>query len=378
LLAAVWLLLLAVTGSIIVFYGELDRALNRDIMKVAPIDMGAGLGPLPTSTLVSIIEDAYPGAYVSSIDLPNEPDDSLRVFLAPRRGSDIDLAPATQIFIDPFTGKLLAERAFGAWRFDRQHIMSWIHKFHRDLHLGSPMAWWLGLIALVWIVAQWAGAVMSFSRLQNWTRSFVARRGASGMAKVFDLHRVAGLWLLPVTLTLAVSGIYFNWRDEFRSTVAAVSGLTPLYFETAPRLAEPVDTRASRLDDAITAAHRMSGGQGVDALSVFPDKGLFMIRVFDADRDLTPIGQRYIHVAMSDATVLSDRHIAEGTAGDVFLAWQYPLHSGKAFGWWGRGLIFLAGMSVSWLCVSGILIWWNKQRQRTMRRISSDSPASVE
>jgi uncharacterized iron-regulated membrane protein len=62
----------------------------------------------------------------------------------------------------------------------------------------------------------------------------------------------------------------------------------------------------------------------------------------------------------------------------VFLAWQYPLHSGKAFGWWGRGLIFLAGMSVSWLCVSGILIWWNKQRQRTMRRISSDSPASVE
>jgi uncharacterized iron-regulated membrane protein len=67
-----------------------------------------------------------------------------------------------------------------------------------------------------------------------------------------------------------------------------------------------------------------------------------------------------------------DRHRAEATAGDIVLAWQFPLHSGKAFGWAGRIIIFLAGIGVCIFSVTGIMIWMRKRRARiatTKRRM---------
>ena len=52
------------------------------------------------------------------------------------------------------------------------------------------------------------------------------------------------------------------------------------------------------------------------------------------------------------------------TAGDEFFAWQYPLHSGKAFGLIGRLLVLLGGVVTLWLCLSGIKLWWRRRRER--------------
>jgi uncharacterized iron-regulated membrane protein len=75
-----------------------------------------------------------------------------------------------------------------------------------------------------------------------------------------------------------------------------------------------------------------------------------------------------IVVGGQDGALLSDRHRTEGSAGDVFLAWQYPLHSGKAFGAIGRFIIFVSGIVLTVLCVTGIMIWLRKRSARTRRK----------
>ena len=66
--------------------------------------------------------------------------------------------------------------------------------------------------------------------------------------------------------------------------------------------------------------------------------------------------------AEDDGRVAGTRHDNGTTAGDEFFAWQYPLHSGKAFGLAGRLLVLGGGVVTLWLCLGGIRLWWRRRR----------------
>jgi uncharacterized iron-regulated membrane protein len=53
-----------------------------------------------------------------------------------------------------------------------------------------------------------------------------------------------------------------------------------------------------------------------------------------------------------------------GTAGEVFTQWQWPLHSGRAFGMTGRVLVFLSGLACPVLFVTGVIRWQQKRRAK--------------
>lgn len=55
---------------------------------------------------------------------------------------------------------------------------------------------------------------------------------------------------------------------------------------------------------------------------------------------------------------------AFGTAGEVFTHWQWPLHSGQAFGRAGRILVFLSGLACPVLFGTGIIRWRQKCRAK--------------
>lgn len=55
---------------------------------------------------------------------------------------------------------------------------------------------------------------------------------------------------------------------------------------------------------------------------------------------------------------------AIGTAGEVFTHWQWPLHSGQAFGWTGRILVFLSGLACPLLFITGVIRWLQKRKAK--------------
>ena len=54
----------------------------------------------------------------------------------------------------------------------------------------------------------------------------------------------------------------------------------------------------------------------------------------------------------------------QGTAADIFVQAQFPLHSGRILGLPGRILISLMGLVVAALSVTGVVIWARKRRAR--------------
>ena len=47
---------------------------------------------------------------------------------------------------------------------------------------------------------------------------------------------------------------------------------------------------------------------------------------------------------------------------------QFPLHSGRIVGLFGRILISIMGLVVAALSVTGVVIWWRKRRARVRVR----------
>jgi len=308
---------------------------------------------------------------VRFVDLPNEPGDVAQVYLARRPGlPPLDPAPAWEVMVDPATAQVLGARDRAAIDLSRRGLMSFLYEFHYSLHLGEWMVWLLGLVAFLWLIDHLAAAALSFPNPARWRESFRIRRGAKGHRRVFDLHRAIGLWLFPVTLVLAVSGVYFNWYDEFKAAVNAVSPLTPRADEARPALPAPLVAPPLGFDAALARA----GDARVDSLAYNADKGLYWLRLFD-ERDIDPYGGRWMFVDARDGRVLSDTHGASGTAGDVVMAWQFPLHSGKAFGWPGRIAIFMTGIATCMFIVTGLMMWARKRAARRPRPHRPASPA---
>lgn len=54
----------------------------------------------------------------------------------------------------------------------------------------------------------------------------------------------------------------------------------------------------------------------------------------------------------------------EGTAADVFMQLQFPLHSGRIAGVPGRILLSIMGIVVAMLSLTGIIIWLKKRQAR--------------
>ncbi len=350
--AALWLFALSLTGSAIVFYDELDRWLNPDWRSVPAASLPAE--PAADRALAAA-HAALPGFSPRYVDLPERAGDTIMLIGAlekPAGGS-----AAVQIFAHPGDGRLLGWRASDTLAFDRRHLMDSLYALHMDLMLGPAMAWFLGLIALLWTLDHIPALMLAVPRLAALRSAFLVK--GRGLRRLFDLHRAPGMWLYPVTLALAVTGLCLTWEEESRDVVRLVSPVSErLHYGFADTAGHTPDIGIGRAV-AIARAH---GAGPVDSVATIPNKGVYGVRSFDP-RDLDGMGRLWTYVRKADGTIIGQRHDNGESAGDLFFAWQYPLHSGKAFGLAGRIAIFVAGIATAAFSVTGVMLWWRRRRR---------------
>lgn len=356
---ALFLLLAGLTGSLLAFHREIDAWLNGDWHFVTPKGRR-----LPLDELVRRAEAHYPELAVRRLRLDGAPQRAQVLLMAGRTGEE---ASQWEIFIDPYSGRVLGARQPGVFRLDRRHVIPFLYHFHHTLHAGKAGTWLMGIVALVWLFDHFLVIYLSFPSLKTWHKSFRLRWRAGGHRLNFDLHRAGGLYAWIVLFTVSLSGLSFNLREPFKAAVAWVSPLTPAYGDVAPRPAVPLENPPLGFEDAIRIATAVRPGRTPDDVSFAPDLGLYRVRLRGED-DIADYGQTKVYV---DAQTGVARHIDERagrTGGDRFLDWQFPLHSGRAFGLAGRMMICGSGLVLSVLVVTGMVIWWKKCKARQCRR----------
>ena len=364
LMLAIFLLLSAVTGSVLAFHREIDRFLNRDwfvTQTTAPA--------LSLDAIVAAVEARYPTARVSRIALAPTRQSSWQVWLEPRPLSPsapgaVNRLAVNQVFVDPASGVILGARLWGAFRVDRAHVVPFLYELHHRLHLGTWGAWLLGGVAVLWLLDSLVALYLAWPR-PRWAavkRAFGIKNGARGTRRQYDLHRAGGLWFLPVLLVLAVSGAYLNLPDVFRAALAALTPVSPAPGNAIS--ATPLADTALGWDGAI--AHARAAIDEPDArlgdVRYRAAAGVYRV-AFHAPDDIAadvPGSARFVSAADGAIVGAQGRH--QGSAGDAVLQWLFPLHSGRAFGLIGRAIIALSGVITIVLIVTGIAIWRRKRR----------------
>lgn len=372
---ALFLFVAGLTGAMIAWDHELDAALNPSFFK-ARTDAPA----LSGLELARRVEAADPRVQVTYLPLTAEPGHTLQMMVLPRT-DPVTKQPYpldfNQIAVDPATGEIQGRREWGAVSLARLNLIPFIYKLHYTLHL--PFAggidtgtWLMGIVGIVWLFDSVIAIVLSFPSVKAWRKSFAFRLKRGGYALTFDLHRSGGVWIWGLLMIVALTSISMNLSGPVvRPVVSVFSKLTPDPINNPEilRAPQPGDKVLSR-DQIFQLAEQA----GKDMHLAAPPGGIYYAEFLHAygvgfyvpgnDHGDIGLGNPWMYWDAATGKLLGKTIPGQGTAGDIFMQLQFPLHSGRILGLGGRILLSAMGVAVAVLSATGLLIWLKKLNAR--------------
>jgi uncharacterized iron-regulated membrane protein len=193
LIASIFLLLLGVTGSFLVYERQIDRIVNRRLMEVQPAGQR-----LPLADLFARLEKAHPGFKVTGVAFPPRADSAYEVDLDPGNHSQ-----GLAAMVDPYTGSELGDAQTAST------LVNSVHQFHTHLLTDKHRAAAKLIVGLASIFLLF----LSCSGIVLWWRSklFRIHWTSSGKRFNFDLHNALGILCSLFLFCFALTGIAITW-----------------------------------------------------------------------------------------------------------------------------------------------------------------------
>jgi uncharacterized iron-regulated membrane protein len=232
-----YVVMLSITGSALVYRAELDRWLStpratldeRATPMTADQLRDAAARVYPDWTVKEVFEGRYraraggPGASGAASGSgapgggpggrPRRPPDPTATITLERGGQTQD-----RLF-NPYTGADLGDATTsGQW------FLLWVVRLHDDLLLDRPDGpWWNGLFSLIFTVSVLTGAIVWWPGVSRWKRSLGVKVTTGWRRFNWDLHSALGFWLFVFMLMWGVSGWYLGMPDPLTHLVERIS-----------------------------------------------------------------------------------------------------------------------------------------------------------
>lgn len=367
---------LGLTGSVIAWLPELDRALNPGLLQ-APLPSWAAEGA-PVRVSPQLVQAAYDKlaadpAYGRPAQL-TFPAFAGDVFVAtyrnPSAKSALELAVSRQVMLDPATLRILGERNWGETGFSRPLLMPTLFHLHRYMVAGDVGKTVVGVCGVILMVIAVTGLVLWWPK-PSWAAlraALTVRYGGSLPRLNYSLHRAAGFFLLAPLFVQAFSGAYLNLPNVFVPMVNLVAPVTgpskPVNRDADAKVGVAVAEALQRAQDAFPQAR--TSRIAIPARPGAP----YEVRVRQPGEIRHDDGATRISIDSASGEVLRVVDPVNGKRGDAFLAWMFPLHTGDAFGTAGRIFITLFGMAPLGFMVTGVAVWL-KKRPRKRERVAA-------
>ncbi len=372
---AVFLFISGLTGAIISWDHELDEWLNPQLFEAR------GLGkPLPSLLIAEKLEAADHRLLVTWVPLAVESGHNLGLGVSPRldpasgKAFELDF---NQLALDPVNGEIRGKRMWGEISLSRENLLPFLYKLHYSMHIPDGFGvelgiLFMGILAIVWTLDCSIALWISFPKASAWRKSFIFRWRQGGSKLNFDMHRSGGVWVWGFLLLLAVTATSMNLNQEvMRPLVSLFSTLTPSPFTGTPnppdQPIEPTVNRHTILQLATAEAKRLGWSAPPGGIFYVPEFGIYGVTFFEPGHEHGDIGlgNPSLYFDGKDGSPAGAKVPGTGSAGDIFMQAQFPLHSGRILGLPGRIFISVMGLLVAMLSVTGVIIW---QKKRWVRK----------
>jgi uncharacterized iron-regulated membrane protein len=340
IVSGVFLSVIALTGSVILFRAEFERA------ALPPHAAGDGSRRASLDGAAREIAKLRPDAAVRRVYLPAQAGDPyiLQVQSAGKR--------AERFAVDSTTARVLREI--------RPNWVDWTVDLHRNLLAGTTGRSIVGGFGIVLLALSATGMLLWLMGARNLRAWVSVRRRGSSVRFNYELHRAAGLWAYAFLALISFTGIELAFPNAFRDAVQSLTGKPA----TARGPRGGGSTTRLSLDEYVRLG-RAAMPDGVPMELRLPDgaKGPVDLRLYRTG-DLSPSGN---HVYLNPATgtvVMVDR-IVDRPIGARFLAAMSPLHYAQFGGMTVKIAWALLGVTPLLLFVTGLLAWWKPAKAKS-------------
>lgn len=333
--AAIFWLLQAVTGILIVFHWEITDAGIAGAHR--PTDLAAierrigALAPAGGDTAVKSVWTAAGAADRYNIILEDQAGN----------GSTVRIAGDGTPLRTTHDGE--------------SSLMSFLVGFHHDL-LGSWGSWIVSISGVLLCSNLILGLIAAWPRRGTWRIALKPATRGPAAARLYTWHRAVGLWAVVPALVIAATGTLLKFEGGVADLIGAESVSLPANRPTG----EPVGFAA-----AARAALGAIPGSSLTAVSwPKPDDATYTIRVRAPGEIRRAYGGSVVLVDANSGAVRGAYPIAEADAARGFMSALFPIHTGEAGGIVGRTLSIAIGLWLVTMIVAGTLLWFRRRRPR--------------
>jgi uncharacterized iron-regulated membrane protein len=363
------LAIFGITGSVLVFYEETDDWLNPGVIALANLVEGQEHFR-PVDDIVEAARSVMPDrAQIGSIIYPRHDRRAYQFFY--RVVTDNESTPELRhVFVNPYTAEVTGTRAVierGRWLPDG--FVPFMFQLHFALLAGNTGAVVVGIMGVISIISVLTGLIVWWPLTGKWRRALTIKRAASPERLNHDVHQTFGFYTALIMLAVLLSGVYMNLPDHFKVPVKLLSPNSRSFTDN-PQSSPAAGRSPIGLDRALASVRRSYPEGRVNWLRLPEgETGVYTISIRDVPGLSRFWSERRVTVDQYSGEILTVHDPDTRTAaGDTFLDWMWPLHSGKVFGWPGRILIFVTGLACPVLYVTGVVRWLQKRRAKRSKK----------
>lgn len=352
LIGGIVVVLIGLTGSFIVFYREIDVALNPALY--AP----AGWEQRVTLTEVMRAAAAANPAPIATILAPDRiwP---VWVVIHAHQTATGRYPNRWTTMVDPSNGKVLGRR---------DYVNAFALKIYRLHYTLLLYEWWgnelVGVAGFMLLGLAMSGLFLWWPRPGRFWRSVSVRKDVSLLRFAFNVHGAAGFWALFALLMISITGVGIIFPGMIRPVVGLLSQPTP---DPSPRIEmpSPIGTPLLPADAIVRIAQAAKPGV---AIAMFnpptATRNTWRVQFRPDCADPAVRARGAIWLDPWSGAVVHDRTPGTMSIGDRYLAEQLWLHNGAAFGLVGRLVVFTVGFAPLVLFISGVIMWLKRRPGR--------------
>jgi len=358
-----------ITGSILVFHEEIDEWLNSELLIVKPPEHSAAYRPL--AAIFEAGRKVMPTqAKHTFATYPRNEQAAFKLKYAVTAANGV--REIWLVAVDPYTaevtGKHLLDRSDSVIP---KTFIDFIFKLHYALLIKSHdiSTVVVGLSGALLMISVLTGLIAWWPLTGRWRQALTVKRKASAERLHYDLHKTAGFYTALVLLPVLFSGIYMVLPHNVAPVLELFSPVTYRYwFRSTPPVGR-AQAQPIAMDEAVAIAlHRYPTGRPHFIYGAPEPTKTYTVCQNGVDTPGSLLQRRCVVMDRYSGKILDVDDPTIGTAGEVFTHWQWPLHSGQAFGMTGRIMVFLSGLACPLLFVTGVIRWLQKRRAKSAKK----------
>jgi len=342
LITGIFILILSVSGSILVFQEELAFK--------PVVEWKEGKSMISPDSSFNIVRQQYPRAQISNCWLPSKENKTYRFTIY---DSSFKQASAPlQLFLHPQTGELLTSKD------GKAGLLNWLSGLHHAFHLGKTGEWLLGFFGLLFILnlitgiilfRKGIGAVLLFKKSafqkNNW-------------------HQLIGTYALLFNLLIAVTGTWMQ-RYVFK----------PSFYQSSAwkNVVKPTPALAYNFSHAFDAVKQQHPGFTA-ALVYFPQSPSGGTTIYGARSSNAFIHSKTMadYIGLDSTGKISyTGFVTEIAAADRYDIINAQVHFGQYGGLPVKILYSLLGLTGGLLSMTGFLMWRRRVSRKAAKEQSS-------